>query len=51
MTTSISGSKKTDLDNIIDNDKVIWSIIDKYFLDNKNILIKHHLDSFNPIFR
>ena len=50
MTTSISGSKKTDLDNIIDNDKVIWSIIDKYFLDNKNILIKHHLDSFNQFF-
>ena len=50
MTTSISRSKKTEIDNIIDNDKIIWSIIDKYFQDNKNILIKHHLNSFNQFF-
>ena len=43
-------SNKSELDNILENDKIIWSIIDKYFTDNKNILIKHHLDSFNQFF-
>ena len=46
MTTSISRSKKTEIDNIIDNDKIIWSIIDKYFQDNKNILGRY----FNLIY-
>ena len=50
MTSSITRSKKTDIDNLIDNDKIIWSIIDRYFQDNKNILIKHHLNSFNQFF-
>lgn len=32
------------------NDNVIWNIIDKYFQDNPNILVKHHLDSYNDFF-
>ncbi len=50
MTTSISQSKKSNIDSVLQNDKIIWSIIDRYFKDNKNILIKHHIDSFNQFF-
>ena len=31
-------------------DEMIWNIIDKYFKDNRNLLIKHHLDSYNDFF-
>jgi DNA-directed RNA polymerase II subunit RPB2 len=34
----------------IENQEVIWNIIDHYFKDNPNVLIKHHLDSFNQFF-
>ena len=27
-----------------------WKIIDKYFTDNPNNLVKHHIDSFNDFF-
>ena len=27
-----------------------WSIIDKYFNDNPNYLVAHHLDSYNSFF-
>ena len=38
-------------DNNIDNDNdIIWNIIDKYFQDNPNILIRHHLESYNDFF-
>jgi DNA-directed RNA polymerase II subunit RPB2 len=30
--------------------KITWNIIDKYFNDNPNILIRHHLDSYNDFF-
>ena len=33
-----------------EDDNIIWSIIDKYFEDNPNILIRHHLDSYNDFF-
>jgi len=33
-----------------ENDKLIWNIIDKFFQDNPNILVKHHLDSYNDFF-
>ena len=33
-----------------ENDKLIWNVIDKYFEDNPNILVKHHLDSYNDFF-
>ena len=45
-----SKSKKSDFDNVLENDKITWSIIDKYFRDNNNILIKHHIDSYNQFF-
>ena len=32
------------------NDIIIWNIIDKYFQDNPNILVRHHLDSYNDFF-
>ena len=32
------------------NDNIIWNIIDKYFQDNPNILVRHHLDSYNDFF-
>ena len=25
----------------------VWNIIDSYFKDNPNILVKHHIDSFD----
>tara|TARA_R110002072_G_scaffold280272_2_gene442563 strand:+ start:1447 stop:6183 length:4737 start_codon:yes stop_codon:yes gene_type:complete len=28
-------------------DKIVWTIIDKYFQDNENLLVSHHLDSYN----
>ena len=34
----------------IEQDKLIWTIIDKFFEDNPNILVKHHLDSYNDFF-
>ena len=30
--------------------EIPWIIIDKFFKDNKNILVKHHLDSYNSFF-
>jgi len=32
------------------NDTIIWNIIDKYFQDNPNILVRHHIDSYNDFF-
>ena len=28
-------------------DTLTWKLIDKYFKDNKNVLVKHHQDSYN----
>jgi len=33
------------------DETVIWSIIDKYFKNNPNVLVEHHLESFNDFFR
>ena len=27
-----------------------WNIIDKYFKDNKFVLVSHHLDTYNDFF-
>ena len=29
---------------------IAWTTIDKLFYDNKNFLVKHHLDSYNDFF-
>ena len=29
---------------------ISWKTIDKYFKDNENIIVKHHLDSYNAFF-
>ena len=29
------------------NSELAWQIIDKYFEDNPNILVQHHLESYN----
>ena len=33
-----------------DKDKISWKIIDKYFNDNPNNLVAHHLESYNEFF-
>ena len=30
---------------------ISWKIIDKYFTENKNNLVDHHLDSYNYFFK
>ena len=34
----------------MENEKVIWNIIDSYFKNNPSHLVKHHLDSYNDFF-
>ena len=36
--------------SINDHENIAWNIIDKYFKDNPNVLIRHHLDSYNYFF-
>ena len=31
----------------MDEDTIIWNIIDTYIKDNDNYLVKHHHDSYN----
>jgi DNA-directed RNA polymerase II subunit RPB2 len=33
------------------NEETIWKIIDKYFKSNPNILVSHHLDSYNDFMK
>jgi len=35
----------------MDKEKISWKLIDKYFKDNPNCLVSHHLESFNDFFR
>ena len=32
------------------NENIVWNIIDKLFKNNKNLLVTHHLDSYNDFF-
>ena len=34
----------------MNTNNISWKTIDKYFSENKNIIIKHHLDSYNDFF-
>ena len=34
----------------MDENKIIWNIIDSYFKYNSNFAVKHHLDSYNLFF-
>ena len=36
--------------NSINHEELAWLIIDKYFTHDPNILVKHHLESFNDFF-
>jgi len=36
--------------NSINHEELAWIIIDKYFSHDPNILVKHHLESFNDFF-
>ena len=38
------------MNNTIEEDNIIWKIIEKHFEDNENILVRHHLDSYNDFF-
>ena len=33
------------------NSEISWNIIHKYFENNKQILVKHHLDSYNEFYK
>jgi DNA-directed RNA polymerase II subunit RPB2 len=35
----------------MDKDRISWKLIDKYFKENPNCLVSHHLESFNEFFR
>ena len=35
----------------MDKDSISWKLIDKYFKENPNCLVSHHLESFNDFFR
>ena len=35
----------------MDKDAVSWKLIDKYFKDNPNNLVSHHLESYNEFFK
>jgi DNA-directed RNA polymerase II subunit RPB2 len=35
----------------MDKENISWKLIDKYFKDNPNCLVSHHLESFNDFFR
>jgi DNA-directed RNA polymerase II subunit RPB2 len=39
------------MDTEIDKETISWKLIDKYFTDNPNCLVSHHLESFNDFFR
>ena len=34
----------------MNTNNISWKTIDKYFKDNKNVVVKHHLDSYNSFF-
>ena len=35
----------------MDKDNISWKLIDKFFKDNPNILVSHHLESYNEFFK
>jgi DNA-directed RNA polymerase II subunit RPB2 len=35
----------------MEKDDISWKLIDKYFVDNPNNLVSHHLESYNEFFR
>jgi DNA-directed RNA polymerase beta subunit len=35
----------------MDKDNISWKLIDKFFKDNPNNLVSHHLESYNEFFR
>ena len=35
----------------MDSENISWKLIDKYFKDNPNCLVAHHLESFNDFFK
>jgi DNA-directed RNA polymerase II subunit RPB2 len=49
---SISSSQKKHISekHINEQNEIAWKIIDKYFVDNPNNLVAHHLDSYNHFF-
>lgn len=39
------------MDNDSNKENISWKLIDKYFKDNPNCLVSHHLESFNDFFK
>ena len=42
---------KVTVEKSISKENISWKLIDKYFKDNPNNLVSHHLESFNDFFR
>ena len=38
------------MEKVTDKNNISWKLIDKYFKDNPNNLVSHHLESFNDFF-
>ena len=34
-----------------DADSIVWNIIDSYFKDNPQVLVRHHIESYNDFFK
>ena len=32
-------------------DNITWNIIEKFFYDNPQVLVKHHLESYNEFYK
>ena len=45
--------RKSDIikqDIIDESEKIAWTVIDRYFQDNKGYLTRHHIDSFDHFY-
>ena len=49
--TTINTNSNTNINtNTINHEEIAWKIIDKFFAQDPNILVKHHLESYNDFF-
>ena len=39
------------MDKDTDKENISWKLIDKYFKNNSNCLVSHHLESYNDFFK
>jgi len=48
--SSISKANKLNDTEMASHEELAWLVIDKYFANDPNILVKHHLESYNDFF-